>query len=522
VTGRDAPRRVVVIGNGMAGFRFAQDLVAANGDGRFVLTVIGDEPGTAYNRILLTNLLAGRTAPEEIVLASENWYADHGVTLIAGSAVDVVDRPRRELWLDDGRIVAYDVLVLATGSDAVWPPITGLFGTDGSPVEGAVAFRTLGDCIEIDRNAAAASHVVVLGAGVLGVEAARGLAGRGLDVTLLGRAGRVMDRQLDPIASRFMTRSLAGVGVSVPADGAVEVVADGGKVSEIVLACGARIPADLFVVCCGIAPRVGLARDAGLAVGKGVVVDERMRSVTDPSILAIGECAEFRGQVCGLVAPAWEQARIAAATLADETTGTHYVETSEIVRLKAAGIELACLGESAPGGSDDDLPEGTDVVRYSDSGRGIYQKLLIRDGRLAGAIVLGDTRAVGTLSQMFDRQTPVPADPASLLIVRRNSPATVAQSPTLLPGRATICQCNGVTKAGICGAWSDGARTVGDMAAATRATTGCGTCRDTVQGLIDWLEAADAGTDIAAADPNPRLNRDLQTEFQADSGVVTA
>jgi len=212
----------------------------------------------------------------------------------------------------------------------------------------------------------------------------------------------------------------------------------------------------------------------------------------------------IRGRLYGLVAPVWEQARVAALAVLDESSPVAYSGSPEVVRLKAAGIELACLGDSTVGGADDDIPEGTDVVRYVDTVRGIYHKLVVRNDRLAGAIVLGDTRVVGTLTQLFDRQTVLPADRAPLLIVRRNGTPTVVQSPTLLPGRATICQCNGVTKSAICSAWSGGARSVVEIADATRATTGCGTCRDTVEGLLEWLDAADAGaTEDVAGQRDP-------------------
>jgi len=218
-------------------------------------------------------------------------------------------------------------------------------------------------------------------------------------------------------------------------------------------------------------------------------VDDELRSVTDPAILAIGECAEHNGRTYGLVAPGWEQSLVAAAVVAGQVAS--YDGSSVITRLKAAGIELAAMGETVADHDDD--------ICYVDGARGVYQKLVVRNGRLVGAILLGDTRAVGTVIQAYDRGSALPADRAALLMVRRNAPVTSTISPTALPGRATICQCNGVTKDAICSAWQDGAESVDAIAAATRATTGCGSCRDTVQGLVEWMAAADAGTrDIAA------------------------
>jgi assimilatory nitrate reductase electron transfer subunit len=262
---------------------------------------------------------------------------------------------------------------------------------------------------------------------------------------------------------------------------------------------GSALDTDLLVLCCGVRPRAELARKAGLAVAAGVVVDDRLRSSTDPRIFAIGECAEHRGQTHGLVAPSWEQARVAAQVITRPGEPVSYPGSMSVTRLKAAGIELASIGEATA--DQDDAsgdPDDAEVIRFTDSSRGVYQKLVVRDGRLTGAILLGDTRAVGTITQLFDRGAVLPADRAGLLMVRRNSPATVTQSPALLPGRATICQCNGITKAGICAAWQDGARDADEIAARTRAMTGCGTCRDAVEGIVAWLAAADTERGVIA------------------------
>jgi assimilatory nitrate reductase electron transfer subunit len=208
--------------------------------------------------------------------------------------------------------------------------------------------------------------------------------------------------------------------------------------------------------------------------------------------MAIGECAEHRGRTYGLVAPVWDQARVAAAVITGDESA-RYAGSSMVTRLKAVGIELAAMGEQSALDDDDADDDSADLVRFVDRARGVYQKLVVRDGRLVAAILLGDTRTVGTVTQLFERGATMPLDRAALLMVRRNAPVTAVQSPTSLPGRATICQCNGVTKSAICGAWEEGARSVADIASCTRATTGCGTCADTVQGLVDWLAAADPG-----------------------------
>jgi assimilatory nitrate reductase electron transfer subunit len=491
-------RRLVVVGNGMAGCRFVQEVLARDPGRRLAITVIGDEPGGAYNRLQLSNVLAGVVGVDSIELAGEQWYAARGVTLRTGVAVARIDRPGRRLRLDDGGTLPYDILVLATGSSPVLPPVAGLLRGDGQLLPGAVAFRTLKDCLAITGLAADAGSAVVLGAGVLGLETARGLAGHGLPVTLVQRGPRLMERQLDADASRVLTRTVRSLGVRLRPGAGVRAVLGDTRLSGVALDDGSTLDADLLVLCCGVRPRVELAREAGLTVAAGVVVDDQLRS-SDPRVFAVGECAEHRGRTHGLVAPCWEQARVAAQVIAGPEEAVSYRGSVTVTRLKAAGIELASLGEAAA--DDEDAsgdPGDVEVIRFSDSSRGIYQKLVVRDGRLTGAILLGDTRTVGTITQLFDRGAALPADRSCLLMVRRDSPTTVAQSPTALPGRTTICQCNGITKAGICAAWQDGARDVAEISARTRAMTGCGTCRDAVEGIVAWLAAADTEPSVSA------------------------
>jgi assimilatory nitrate reductase electron transfer subunit len=474
--------RVVVVGNGMAGFRFVQELLAlAHG---LDITVVGDEPGGAYNRARLPLVLAGVAREDSIELADESWYAARGVRLVTGTASGI-DRSRQLLEMAAGTALRYDVLVLAAGSAPVLPRVDGLTGPASRLLPGAVAFRTLADCTRIRALADDARHAVVLGGGVLGLETARGLAANKLPVTLVQRGRRLMERQLDAPAARVLARTVRELGVSVRTGASVRQVRGSGRVTGVVLDDGRMLGADLLVLCCGARPRTELARAAGLAVSAGVVVDDHMRSITDPAVFAIGDCAEHRGRTHGLVESAWAQARAAAQAVAGQSSGTR-ASRPAVVRLKAAGIELAVLGSAYGGG-------GADVIRFTDPARGVYQKLVVRAGRLTGAILLGDTRTAGTLIQLFDRDAALPADRLSLLASRRDAAAAVADSPVMIPGRATICQCNGVTKSAICAAWQDGARDAGQVAARTRASTGCGTCRDAVEEIVAWLATAEPG-----------------------------
>lgn len=494
--------KVVVVGNGMAGSRLVQDLCARDPHRRPEITVLGAEPGGCYNRVLLSQVLAGRARVEDIALTTPSWYAERGVELRSGVAGVVLDRARREIRTDAGERIGYDAVVLATGSRAVIPPITGLRSAGGELRPGAQVFRTLADCTAIVAQAQTAQRVIVVGGGLLGLEAARGLAARGLPVTVLHAADVVMERQLDAAAGRVLGRTLGRIGVRVLTGARSTAVLGTDRITGMRLDDGRHVEGDLLVLACGTQPETSLAAAAGLRVDSGIVVDDQLRSVTDPRIHALGDCVQHDGQVYGLVAPAWEQ----AALLADVLTGgtPRYTGTRTVTRLKAAGVELATMGEAHldDGDLDDgDLGEGdlgaAELVRVEHAARGTYQKLLLRNGRIIGAILLGDTRAAGTITQLFDRGSLTPADPRSLLFGAACAPA--ADDPELLDEEATVCRCNGVTKGELRSCWRDGGRTVADLSAATRATTGCGTCRGAVTALVEWLARSEPSADPVPA-----------------------
>lgn len=488
--------RVVIVGYGMAGARLATELQARAAD--LKITVFGAEPHRAYNRILLSNLLAGKVSEPDVALAEA---AGHGLDLRPGVEVTAIDRRRRTVRYaptrlrvppdysptrartpSDGDVVEYDHLVLATGSRPVIPPFL-----DGDQLPERVAvFRTLDDCRRILAAAEGARTALVLGGGLLGLEAARGLASRGLDVRVVHLAGHLMERQLDPTASAVLVRTLTRLGITTHLDAMAEAAtADAGGVT-LRLAGGERLHADLLVVACGVRPETALARAAGLTVDRAIVVDEQMRT-SDPHIFAIGDCAQYDGVVSGLVAPAWEQARVVARLLAGEDPAARYRPTPPVTRLKAAGIDLAAMGQPTP--AEDHHEE----LSFVDPARGTYAKLVIDGDRLAGAILLGDNPAVGTVIQLFDRGAPVPADRRALLLGRAiGGTAPAAHTPALMPDATTVCQCNSVSKGALVRCWRSGAQTVEEMVAATRATTGCGTCRDAVAGIIDWLSTVDS------------------------------
>jgi assimilatory nitrate reductase electron transfer subunit len=467
--------RLVVVGYGMAGARLVSEVHGRAPD--LNVTVLGAEPYRAYNRILLSNLVAGKSAEADIHLTEP---AGRGVRLRLGVAAATIDRAAGMVVAADGERVPYDRLVLATGSQAALPPIKGLYCDDGSLPDRVAAFRTLDDCRRIIALAGSSRTALVLGGGLLGLEAARGLAAHGLDVTVLHAVGHLMERQLDPPASAVLTATLARLGIGVELDAATVAVDTSADQLTAVLADGRRLSADLLVVACGVRPCTGLAEQSGLAVDRGILVDDRL-CTSDRRVFAIGDCAQHDGIVSGLVAPAWEQAR----TVADLVTGTRplarYTPRPTVTRLKAAGIDLAAMGDATSNDGE--------VVTFADPTRGTYAKLVVRQDRLAGAIMLGDNPAVGTVIQLFDRGGRV-ADPRNLLLGRATAErfATGEASPALIPDAAVICQCNTVTKGALVRCWQAGARSTSDLIVGTRAGTGCGTCGDAVDGIVSWLQ----------------------------------
>ncbi|GAA1245952.1 FAD-dependent oxidoreductase [Prauserella halophila] len=480
-------RRVVVLGYGMAGARLADEIRNRDPDGeRVALTVVGAEPHAAYNRVLLSAVVAGTMRPDSVRLHDEDWAERHHVDLRLDVAARRIDRPNRTVELSDGTTVAYDALVLATGSRPWVPPVDGLVDDDGELADGALAFRNLDDCDRILDAAKVGAPVAVLGGGLLGLEAARGLAGRGNRVTVVHPAQHPMERQLDPGSGRVLTRTFDELGIDfrLGRGAAKYLPGDGLKLDD-----GSHVEADLLVVSTGVRAETGLAAEAGLAVDRGVVVDESLRT-SDGRIHAIGDCSQYPGTPSGLVQPAWEQASVLADLLTGADTASRYRGTSVVTRLKAKGVDVAALGDTAV--ESDTADDETEVVCVDDPARGRYAKLVVRDEKVAGAIAVGVPDAAATITQLYDRGTRVPEDRLALLLGRAlPSAAPAAASPADLPGSAIVCRCNSVSKAKIIEAYRGGASTVDAIAQRTRASTGCGSCREAVCGITEWLTSLD-------------------------------
>ncbi|KUL53742.1 MULTISPECIES: NAD(P)/FAD-dependent oxidoreductase [unclassified Streptomyces] len=393
--------KAVVIGTGLAGTHVANRL----GTGT---VLIGEEAHAPYNRVLLAEVLAGRYGAELTALPAP------ACTLLRTRAVRV-DRAAREVHCEDGAVVPYATLVLATGSNPVLPPLRGLFAPGASELPGGVhAFRTMDDCLALSAAVEPGVRAVVIGGGLLGVSAARALAHRGAQVVLTQQAERLMERQLDPASSELVRAHLTGLGVEVHTECRVRgVTVTDGSVRRVELADGFALETDVTVLACGVRPRTGLARAAGLDVRKGIVVDDLLRT-SDPHIRAVGDCAEHAGRVYGLATPALEQADALADSLADDLAGRAarpYAGSRMLTRLTLAGpgpLDLAAFGETEARPDDD-------VVQLADATRGTYRKVVVRGDRLVGGVLLGDLASVGALARAWEADDVLPEDESPLL-----------------------------------------------------------------------------------------------------------
>ena len=375
-------QRLVLIGNGMAGIRTLEELLAM-APGQHDITVFGAEPHPNYNRILLSPVLAGEQTVDEIVLNPLDWYRRHGITLHLGRRVSRIDRVRRVVVSDDGTEAPYDRLLIATGSTPFRPPIPGI------DLDGVVAYRDIADTQAMIEAARTHRHAVVIGGGVLGLEAANGLRQRGMDVTVVHLAAWPMDRQLDAEAGGLLRAELESRGLRFEL-GATTAALLGqageeptGRVRAVRFQDGREIPADLVVLAAGIRPNTALAEAAGLRCERGIVVHDTLQSVTDPRIYAVGECVAHRGVTYGLVAPVFEQARVCATHLAENGLG-RYLGSQVSTQLKVTGISLYSAGDFMGG-------DGHEEITLSDPPAGIYRKLVLQGDRLVGACLYGDT-----------------------------------------------------------------------------------------------------------------------------------
>ena len=508
--------RLVVVGNGMVGSRFVEDLLARDTAGRYQVTVLGAEACEPYNRVLLSEVVAGVHDLASLTLPSPH---SPRLRVHRGTAAARLDRADRVVVAADGSRHRYDQLVLATGSKARIPPLAGLAADPDLLPHGVHPLRTIDDARDIVAATLNARRAVVLGAGVLGLEAACGLARRGCEVTVVHPADALMERQLDGDASRVLEGAMTSLGIDHRVGlGADAVLVEDGWLRGVRLADGEIVHADLLVLATGTTASTTLAADSGLPTDRGVLVDDSLASPVDQRVFAIGDCAQPPEGATGLVAQGWEQSRRLASALTGHAGGAvGSAVGSDVVRLKAHGLDVVTMGVCGSQRADDPAQR---TLRLSDPDEGRHVEVVVSGGVLVGATCVGAGQVAADLVAAYTRRTPVPADPAHLLLTSLTPQPTRSTGPGDAPPEATICRCNGVSRADIARAHDEGACTVQEVAAATRATTGCGGCSDDVCGLLDWLgERGGAGSQDGG---DPRERRFTSGKHMLHSSEIAA
>lgn len=398
--------RLVVIGNGMASLRFLERLTE-RAPGLYDVTVVGAEPQAAYNRVLLSSLLGGEVDEAGCAFRGLDWYEGHGIRLITGAPVTEIDRENALVMVGETHVLPFDKLVLAVGSLPIRLPKPGM------DLPGVLTFRDLADVTAIRKAAVEHARAIVIGGGLLGLEAAVGLARLGVDTTLLHVMDRLMERQLDHAAAGLVKRAMESRGVKVRLKADTAAVEGEGRVERLVLSDGTVLPADLVVMSVGVRPNVALAQKAGIETGRGIKVDDRMQA-SDPRIFALGECAEHRGLVYGLVEPAYEQAETLSRHLMGEDAA--YLGTALSTSLKVSGLPVFSAGEI-------EAPEGAETVLMSDPGLGLYRKLIVAEDRLLGAVFVGDIAEQGWCKELIRTGTAI-GEHRDDLMFGRSAPAS--------------------------------------------------------------------------------------------------
>ncbi|ABC37664.1 nitrite reductase large subunit NirB [Burkholderia thailandensis] len=477
--------KLVMVGNGMAGVRTLEELLKLAPD-LYDVTVFGAEPHPNYNRILLSPVLAGEQTLEQIVLNDYAWYESHGITLHVGKKIVKIDRVKRVVIADDGTEAAYDRLLLATGSNPFMLPIP------GADLDGVLGYRDIADTQAMIDAAARHTHAVVIGGGLLGLEAANGLKLRGMDVTVAHLAPTLLERQLDAKAGGLLRASLEARGLTflMPKETQALVGDENGRVRAVRFKDGDTCKADLVVMAVGIRPNTALAESAGLYCNRGIVVNDTMQTY-DPRIYAVGECVSHRGIAYGLVAPLFEQAKVAANHLAQFGIG-RYAGSVTSTKLKVTGIDLFSAGDFLGGGDTED-------ITLSDPIAGVYKKLVIKDDKIVGACLYGDT-ADGAWYFKLLREGRNIADIRETLMFGETSLGDTGHSgatrATAMADDAEVCGCNGVCKGTIVAAIKEkGLFTLDDVRKHTKASASCGSCT----GLVEQILMSTVGGDYSAS-----------------------
>jgi nitrite reductase (NADH) large subunit len=477
--------KLVVVGNGMAGIKTVEELIRLAPD-LYDIAVFGAEPHPNYNRILLSPVLAGEQTLEDIVLNDLDWYQANNIRLHLGKKVTHIDRKKREVIAEDGTVEPYDKVLLATGSNPFVLPVP------GADLAGVISYRDIADTNAMIDAAGKFKHAVVIGGGLLGLEAANGLKLRGMEVTVVHVMPWLMERQLDKTAGRLLQKSLEEKGLKFLIEkhtASLEAGADG-RVGSVKFKSGEEIPADLVVMAVGIRPNTALAEKIGLHVNRGIVVNDTMQTF-DPRIYSVGECVNHRGTAYGLVAPLFDMAKVCANHLAEMGIG-RYVGSVTSTKLKVTGVDLFSAGDFSGG-------EGFEEITLADPIGGVYKKLVLKDDRLIGACLYGDTVDGAWYFKLLRDGTPLNEIRDRLMFGENNLGDTGHQGQSkaaLMADDAEVCGCNGVSKGKIIKAIKEqGLFTLDDVRKCTKASGGCGSCT----GLVEQILMSTLGSDYSEA-----------------------
>ena len=462
-------QKLVIIGAGMASGRVIETLVETNPEA-YDITLFNAEPRGNYNRIMLSPVLSGEKTFEDIVTHDDDWYARHGVTCRFGEHVVKID-PNAKVVEGQNGPVPYDKLVIATGSAPFIIPVP------GKDLTGVITYRDLDDTNAMIEAAGKGGKAVVIGGGLLGLEAAAGLAERGMDVTVVHLMGHLMERQLDEAAGYLLRKDLEKRGITIRTQASTKAIIGDGRAEAVLLEGDETLPADLVVMAVGIRPETRLANDAGLVVARGIEVNAQMQT-SDPSIFAVGECVEFDRQLFGLVAPLYDQARVLARGLLGQTDA--FVVRDVATKLKVTGCDLFSAGDFSAG-------EGREDIVLRDPGKGVYKRLVIQDDRLVGAVLYGDTADGNWFFGLIKDEIDISEMRETLIFgpaFQGGASADPLSAVAALPREAEICGCNGICKGTIVDAISAGAGDLGAVRAKTKASASCGTCTGLVEQLL--------------------------------------
>jgi len=481
-------KKLVMIGNGMAGVRAIEEILAANPD-MFDITIFGAEKHPNYNRIMLSPVLAGDTTIEDIILNDEQWYADNDITLHLGKRVKEIQRGYKKVIAEDGTEAEYDNLIIATGSSPFIIPIP------GHDKEGVMGFRDIDDCDTMLEAAKKYKKAAVIGGGLLGLEAAKGLMHLGMEATVIHDQATLMNMQLDSIAGEMLRDDLEAQGMNFKVSTLTTEVTGEERVSGLKFKDGSDLDCDLLVMAAGIRPNMALANDCGIYCNRGIVVNDYMQTVTDPAIYSVGECAEHRGIAYGLVAPLFEQAKVLAYQITGQ--GLKAYQGSVVsTKLKISGVDVFSAGDFM-------TTPGADVIELMDKVGGVYKKIVLEDDRIKGVVMFGDTADGPTFFQWLQDRKDVSELRSSLLFSASglgDSGHSGIDQASAMDDDTIVCGCNGVTKKDVVDSIVKGGSTTRkEITACTKAAGSCGGCA----GLIDQILASTLGSAFVESDHEP-------------------